>query len=252
MAIAIATYAREYLRGVALPVAGAISEDVGLAELMDVVRRFRGLIGDELAGELGRVFDRALAEDVRRALNSENLERLFPDLVARFWARILLPLVELSTKLFTLSTDPRALELVKSVERDLGRALAKVVRGSGYRYADYLVYGLSVLIDRDVWILERTAEYGLDGVVRRFVERGLEALLNLADYTIYLTFVWVSATAAVLGLVKEFREENRDALARWRRGYAGELESYMDTLDILLDDEAYSDLVELGVVKRQA
>jgi len=251
MAVAIAVYAREHLRGVALPVASAISEGVKFAELTDVVRRFRELVGDELAEELDKVFDKALAEEVRKALNSENLGHELPDLVMRFWARISLPLVELSTKLSTLLADSRALELVKSVELDLGRILAKVIKGSGYRYAEDLVYGLSVLIDRDIWILERTASYGFDGVVKRFIERGLEPLLNLAGYTMYLTFAWVSATAAVLGLVKEFREDDRDTLARWCREYAKELESYMDTLDLLLDDEVYSDLIELGVVKRQ-
>ena len=247
MAVAIAIYARESLRGVALPLASAISEDTKVVELVGAAKRFRELVGEELAKELDRVLDEALANEVYRALNSDDLEREFPELVVRFWARISLPLIELNTR---LSRAPGAAELVKGVELDLGKVLAKVIRGSGYRYAENLVYALSVLIDRDVWVLDKVSRYGVEAVAKRLTERGLEPLLNLTGYTMYLTFAWVSATAAVLGLVKEFREGNRDVLAMWCREYAKEVESYIDTLDLLLDDEVYTDLVELGVVKR--
>ena len=164
--MAIAICAREFLKDVALPVAGAIGGDVKLVEHVDVVKRFRALISDELAEELDRAFDDALEREVRRALNSEDLGQEFPDLVMRFWARLSLPLVELSTELFKLSADSGALELVKDIELDLGRVLSKVIKGSGYRYAEDLVYGLSVLIDRDVWVMEKMSKYGFDGVVK--------------------------------------------------------------------------------------
>jgi len=66
----------------------------------------------------------------------------------------------------------------------------------------------------------------------------------------YLTFTWLSSTAALLGIVKNYREENRDKMAQWRREYANEVEDYIDTLDILVKDEVYEKLAELGIVKR--
>jgi len=203
MAIAIAIYARESLKGVALPLTTAISEYVELAELVDTVRRFRKLIGEDLAKELDRVFDDALASEVRKALNSDDLERELPDLVARFWARISLPLIELNAK---LSSAPELTEHVKSIEIELGKALAKAIRDSGYRYAEDLVYALSVLIERDLWILDKVLRYGAEIAMKKLVERGIEPLLSLGGYTMYLAFTWVSATAAVLGLIKELQQ----------------------------------------------
>ena len=48
-------------------VAGAIGGDVKLVEHVDIVKRFRALISDELAEELDRAFDDALEREVRRA-----------------------------------------------------------------------------------------------------------------------------------------------------------------------------------------
>ena len=79
-------------------------------------------------------------------LNSEDLGQEFPDLLMRFWARLSLPLVELSTELFKLPVGSRVLELVKDIELDLGRVLSRVIEGSGYRYAEDLVW--SQCIDR--------------------------------------------------------------------------------------------------------
>jgi len=128
--------------------------------------------------------------------------------------------------------------------------LAEVIRGSGYRYAENLVYGLGALVDRDMWVLDKVSRYGIEGVVGRLVERSLETFLSFTGYTMYLAFAWTSATAAVLGLVKEFRETNRDTLAAWCRKYAEKVENHIDTLDLLLDDEVYGDLAELKIIKK--
>ncbi len=38
--------------------------------------------------------------------------------------------------------------------------------------------------------------------------------MEFATYTAYLTFTWVASTAALLGVVKNYRDENRDKMAQ--------------------------------------
>ena len=75
------------------------------------------------------------------------------------------------------------------------------------------------------------------------------ALPIFAMHTMYTTFTWLSASAAVLELVRDYSERNRDTLALWSKEYAEELNTYIDTLDTLLDEETYNELVKLGIVR---
>ena len=61
------------LRGVVASFASVIGEDTKLAELEEIARRFRGLVGEELVMELDQAFGKALENEVRRALNSLSL-----------------------------------------------------------------------------------------------------------------------------------------------------------------------------------
>lgn len=247
MAIAIAIYAREPLRSVALPLA-AISGDIDAGDVLSVVKAFRDLVGGEILDKLGKLFDEALRDEIHRALNIDHLEREFPMLVEKFWARLALPLIELSYKAYT--SNALAPKRLREVEEELAKAVARKLRLSEYERVDDLLYALSVLVDRDLWIIDRVAELGLEGLVKRFIDRALDVVLQLVGYTTYLAFAWTSASTAVLGIAKEYKRENRDLLAAWCREYAKEIEEYLDTLDLLLDDELYSDLQGLGVIKR--
>jgi hypothetical protein len=85
-------------------------------------------------------------------------------------------------------------------------------------------------------------------LLERLWERALREALSLQSYLSYLLFAWVSAVSAVTGIVERFREENRDILAAWCREYADEVDAYIDTVDTLLDDDAYETLKRLGLV----
>jgi len=242
--------AREWVRGFTLPLATSIGEDTDTEDLRNVIERFRELIGEEVAKRLDTAFNEALDTEISRALNSDELEHEIHPLVERFWARIALPLTEIAQSILSHRADRAILKEFISLEEKLGIALAKLIKGSGYALADDLVYGLSVLIDRDRWVLEKVAELGIDNFVNKLLERDPKSFIEWVNYTMYLTFTWLASTAAVLGIVERYREENRDKMAQWCRAYAKEVEEYMDTLDILLKDEVYEELAELGIVKR--
>ena len=63
-------------------------------------------------------------------------------------------------------------------------------------------------------------------------------------------FTWLATAATVLDITKDYKEENRDKMAQWCKEYAKEVEAYIDTLDIIVKDEVYEELIELGIIKR--
>ena len=74
--------------------------------------------------------------------------------------------------------------------------------------------------------------------------------MEFTTYTMYLAFTWVASTAALLGTVKNYRGENRDKMAQWCREYAKEVEDYIDSQDLLVKDDVYEELLDLGIIKR--
>ena len=242
-------YDRRWVGNLGLPLASGISRDDYVEEIRDVARRFKKFIGEDLARELDRVFDEALKNEISKALNTDNLEQEIHSLVEKFWARMALPLIEF-TQVILPPVDRSMLEEFLRLEERLGVALAKLIKRSRYEFDEDLIYGLSALIDRDKWILEKVSELGIEGFIKRVLERDPKGFMEFTAYTMYLTFAWVASTAALLGIIKNYKDENRDKLAQWCKGYAEEVEDYIDTLDILVKDEVYGELIELGIIER--
>jgi len=242
-------YNREWVRGLGLPLVSSVSGDFYVEDVRDVAKRFREFIGESLAKELDRVFSEALRNEVSRALSTDKLEHEIHLLVEKFWARIAFPLAELTQSMLS-PIDRITLGGFIDLEEKLGIALTRLIRRSGYEFAEDLVYGLSVLIDRDRWIIEKVFELGIDEFIKRVIDRDPKAFMEFATYTMYLTFTWVASTAALLGIVKNYKDDNRDKMAQWCREYAKEVEDYIDSLDILVKDDVYEELLELGIVKR--
>lgn len=139
---------------------------------------------------------------------------------------------------------------VAYAEKALAKAFAEILRASGYERSEDLVYAMSVLIDRDLWVLMKLAELGIENLVKKLVERDLSLVLEFSDYTVYLTFAWFSATSAVLHIVENYKRENVNTLTSWSRTYAEEVEDYLDTMDVLLDDEAFGEILGLEDTER--
>jgi len=228
-----------------------LSRKVALLESEKVLRTLEELMGRGFLDRLDTVFSGLLENEVSAALTSEDLTRELPVLVERFWYRLLSPLSELQFKLFSsMAVNRELLDAFAEAEKALARALARGIRSTGYERWEDLVYALSVLVDRDLWVLERSAEMGLENLLEKLTERDLGVAVGFASYTMYLAFTWTSATSAILGLLEGYRRENLDTLASWSRAYAEEVEDYLDTMNTLLDDEAYEELLHLGVIRR--
>jgi len=240
---------RGYFRELPSFTAATLSRKVALLESEKALRTLEELMGEGFLDRLDTVFSVLLENEVSAVLASEDLTGELPVFVERFWYRLLSSLTELQFKLFMVA-NRELLDAFAEAEKALARALAREIRSTGYDRWEDLVYALSVLVDRDLWILERSAETGLDSLLEKLTERDLDVAVGFASYTMYLAFTWISATSATLGLLEGYRRENLDTLASWSRAYAEEVEDYLDTIDTLLDDEAYEELLRLGVIGR--
>lgn len=78
-----------------------MSGDVYVEGIRDVVKGFREFIGEGLVKELDGVFSEALRNEVSGALSTDKLEHEIHSLVEKFWARIALPLAELTQSMLS-------------------------------------------------------------------------------------------------------------------------------------------------------
>ena len=201
-----------------------------------LAEKLKDMLGDTTE-KIAKALEESLSSEIAQALNTKNIEKDFPTLAEKFWLRISLPLLELNQKITPLPSDK--LKELMELEKEAARETAKLIRNTGYRYAEDLVYGLSAMIDYDAWLLEKLSQLGPETLFEKLWQGGLQETLWLSIYIRYLLFAWISAASALLKLLEEYREENMDTLAKWSRTYAEEVEAYIDTLDTLLDDEAY-------------
>ena len=121
---AVAIYGHELIRGFGLPLVSGLSEDVYVEDIRSVVKRFRELIGEDLAKEFDKVFSEALRNEVSRSLSTDNLEQEIHLLAEKFRARIALPLAEL-TQLTLSHTDRAASDEFINLEEKLATALTE-------------------------------------------------------------------------------------------------------------------------------
>jgi hypothetical protein len=208
--------------------------------------RLSRFVGRRELRRLMKAVDTAVRYEVSQALRFDNLPKVFPKLTRRFWSRVELYISVITDRVFDNVVSLEDLKEFREVEMDLARHTARLLRNTGYEHAEDLVYGLSIMIEYDLWLVEKVIKLGLDELLEKLSERALTEILEASSYLRYLGFAWISATTATLGIIKEYKVENRDTLSQWCREYAEEIDSYIDTIDTLLDDEAYEIIKNLG------
>jgi hypothetical protein len=126
--------------------------------------------------------------------------------------------------------------------------MAKILQESSHPRKEDLIYSMSILIDRDIWVIEKMSKYGLEELIKKMIERAKDISIDFINTTINLTFAWLSAISAILNIVKKYNEENLNKIIELSLELSKELDSYLDTLDLLVDDETYEELRELKLI----
>ena len=100
----------------------------------------------------------------------------------------------------------------------------------------------AAVIDYDLWVISSVLEVGFDGFLRRLSERaGMEAEA-FVGYLYSLFYVMMCIDLVFLGGVS-YRRDTFEALVSWGSSYSEEVEDYLDTLSLLVSDEAYEALI---------
>ena len=206
-------------------------------------------ISRDLMDYVMKAFKDALDNEVRTVLNPTDLTNEFLLDLPIFTNRIVNLMIRLTQEVTSgIALGRVSMNELSRVKLGISRELAGLIRSTNYSRAEDLVYPLSMLIEHDLWVMDNVARYGFNGLLVRINERTLNEVSGASAYLMAIAFAWYSVTAAVLGLVRGFRETNRDVLAQWSRAYANELSAYVDTLDLLINDETRGVLREEGVI----
>lgn len=208
-------------------------------------------ISNDLVGNITNAFKDALDNEVYAVLNAEDVTNTFLINLPIFTGRVINLMIRSTQDVVRgISLSKISINDFNRAELAISRELARLIRSTNYPHAEDLVYALSMLIEYDLWVVNNVVRYGFNEVISRINERALNEAGEASAYLMATAFAWYSSTSAVLGMVREYREGNRDLLARWSREYADELDAYIDTLDLLINDETYEALVEEGVIKQ--
>jgi len=239
-----------HARNVSLPVSAMNLANLETRRLRELLGRAERVLGKDLVLELVAAVRRGVEGEGSLILNSPSLVEDFPLRAQLFWARVLEPLTKLSLRMSLYAAERRAEEF-KEVEVEAAKEVTKALRSTARPSVEDLVYALSALIDHDFWVVDKIGKYGVNGLLERLAKRAQVEVLEASTHIAHLTFTWASASWAVLGLTSNYREDNLETLISWSREYAREVDAYIDTLDLLVDDEAYEELVKEGAIVEQ-
>ncbi|WP_054854436.1 hypothetical protein [Vulcanisaeta distributa] len=206
-------------------------------------------ISKELFREVTDALNDITRNEVYTLLNAQDLANTLLTILPQFTVKITQPLIKATQTIAnSLSAGKLTVNELRSIEVRIGRELANGLRSTGHPQAEDLVQVLSTLIEHDLWVTEALSRYGYDGLIRRINERALNETTEETAYLMATLLTWHSATTATLNLIKEYKETNRDTLTKWAAAYAEELDTYIDTLDMLINDEAYETLKEERII----
>ncbi len=232
-----------YRRILIFPLILSVGKSISVNNVDEAIKRFREFIGEDTTIKV-------IDYEIIKALNmdADFLPLDFYFLVQDFRSRVILPMIKFSNIL--KSNDKNILKIAKEIMENIAMGIAERIELSRSRYADDLIYALSILIDRDIWFIDKVLELGIINLADKLITRALYFLDDFVEFSIRLAFTWVSATVSILGIAREFKDKNISILASYSREYADRVEEYLDVLDMLIDDDVYKDLIKLGIVER--
>jgi hypothetical protein len=118
-----------------------------------LTKRIEKFIESDVFRELTKAVKSSIKYEIFEALTTEDLTKTFQPLTEKFWLRLALPMFDINQKLFSLNAEK--LSEFKKLEEDMAYEIVELLRHSGYKYSENLVFGLSTMVDYDMWLLEK-------------------------------------------------------------------------------------------------
>ncbi len=177
----------------------------------------------------------------------EELDRRFRETLPVFAFHVVSAVFPLFSDMLLGTEDEEfrlCLERLMVLERRLFEELKPVLEERAASYGvdpGSVVRVHAAVIDYDLWVISSVLEVGFDGFLRRLSERaGMEAE-EFVGYLYSLICVTMCIDSVLLKGAPH-RRDTFEALIGWGSSYAEEVEDYLDTLSLLVSDEAYEAL----------
>ncbi len=217
----------------------------------DVFNNVREFLGEYYISRLVTTIEESLKVDVHEMLNvdHEKLLEVFQYYVDNFWSRISNILEDFIETLFKKSNRD-TIKRFRVLMLNVARSIARTLRSTGHKYSEDLVYVYSILVDHDLWIMKKIIKYGIEGLIKRLIERAEQETIEAIKYLKITSYSWITATSAILNIARQYKEENITLLTKIAKDHAKELDTYIDTIDLLITDETYRHLIELGIIDK--
>ena len=199
----------------------------------------------EVAGRLERVEARFCRSLLQTRL--EELDRRFRETLPVFAFHVVSAVFPLFSDMLLGTEDEEfriRLERLMVLEKRLFEELKPLLEERAASYGvdpGSVVRVHAAVIDYDLWVISSVLEVGFDGFLRRLSERaGMEAE-EFVGYLYSLICVTMCIDSVLLKGAPH-RRDTFEALIGWGSSYAEEVEDYLDTLSLLISDEAYEAL----------
>ncbi|HDD26877.1 MAG TPA: hypothetical protein ENF75_07330 [Acidilobales archaeon] len=223
-----------------------------LKELSSLSSEFRRVFSSRLLTMLNDYVNKLLSDFIEPLLNTKtpDLDNVFTKLLSEFSMYLSTITSVLNAPILALKNEEEIVsELSKlvSLEERVYSLIANEVRRRGSKVpndVEGVVYGLAMLIDYDLWVINKLSKYGLHGLIERLQTRALNELSEAVRYKAALTYLVTATLTAILGIVTKYNMNNLSKLIKWTKKYAEELDDYIDTLDVLVEDELYSEVMK--------
>jgi len=101
----------------------------------------------------------------------------------------------------------------------------------------------AAVVDCSLWAISSTLENGLQGFLDKLSKRAGRELAELVSYLHHLMYVVLAIDLVLLEDASHHRDV-LETLVSWGSSYADEVESYLDTLSLLISDESYKALAD--------
>jgi len=135
-------------------------------------------------------------------VDCENLVEVLQYYADDFWSNISNVLKEIAESLFEKS-NRNIIRRFRILMLNVARSIARTLRSTGHEYSEDLVYVYSILVDHDLWIMRKIAKYGIEGLMRRLIERAKQETIEAIKYLKNASYSWITATLAILNIVKQ-------------------------------------------------
>jgi len=213
-------------------------------KLEEAFREIEEIVGADVFKRLEPIYNKIINETIKPLVKTSpsEVDTIFKAKCPLFTNYFMSVLSSINISLILSKTESElrgSLKLVKEIEKRIYRVFKDIIEKSEFNGKEDVLYAFSILTDYDLWVINTLLEFGFEEYVHRVEERARYEIRELMSYLFSLTYSLMACLSVILRVVEEPVVETFNVLVNWCKRYAGDVDSYVDTIDLLISDEHY-------------